>query len=440
DWKTLQIWHTIQGITFPSPTLIPVDIPTALSSGPNSPGLSGDLFGRFPVDAASHTAYLPTITMPGTPPLAAYTADLDVYDSGSSVTASPLTQVYLLEDAAQGHVTRILPQGQVLGTAVPATGLLGSISIWGVQPDDRVRVYLDRYTTTAGNDGRFVYPTPGTADVPLDAGGTAVQVNLDPWLFNLDWEQGLSNGQLTSLTVKLESFSHTLGGNTSAQLCSLDAAIGCSAAWMQTMTPAGVDTWAATFTPLPGSDALPAYAILRISDPQQGEIVRWYQQLGGVGPGHIDADAPLRDWQVMVDSSSSAPAPGDCNHVIVTPATNARALAAPLGVDVQNAPIGGLIGTPLDIDILLPNDGTCAYVGTTDHTLPIPVTLTLFYSEATINQLGIDELDLRLLRFERGQGNWSVAAYPSSQDTDLNWVSLTSVIQDGIYALGYIAP
>lgn len=436
DWKTLQTWHTIQGISLPSPTLIPVKIPSALSSGPDNSGLSGDLYGRSP----GYALYLPPIIRSGAPPTSSYTSNLEVYlNDSTSVTATLPTQVYLLKDVVGDSVARILPQGQVLGTAVPGTGLLGSISLWGVTADDRVRVFVDRYATERNTYGRFTYPLPGAVDVTPDAGGTAVLAEQDSWALNLDWEQGWTDGRLTTLTVKLKSLSHTLGGLTIAQLCSLDADTGCASQWKQQMTLVAVDTWSASFTPLPGTDTLPAYGILRIIDPNTGEVIRWYQQLGGVGPGHIDADAPLRDWHVMVDTTAAAPDPGDCNHVLVTPATNTNALAVSLGQDVQNAPIGGVLGTPLDINVLLPTNGICAQVGGQDHILPVPVTLTLFYSEAELNQHAINEMDLRLLHFNRGQNVWEVAAYPTSQDTNLDWISFTPVTEDGIYAIGYIS-
>lgn len=433
DWKVLDMWHMIQGITFPSPSFRPLRIPGSLTAGP-LPGVVADLYGRVP----GHAVYLPSITTPGAPTPGALNADVSVYLNHPAIfTATLPTEVYLLEDAAGGAPARITHQGRLLDPA-PAFYRLGQVDVWGVAAADRLRVYADQYATASAPGGRYTFPLPGDPNDPMPYDGLQVEVKPDAWGVSLDLTQELTDGRFTKLIAHFSSPGHALGTVT-ARLCTLDADEGCAAYWTQTMIPTDPSgrEWQATFEPAPGALELPTYGIVYIEEATLGQVINWYQSAGGVGPGHIAGDAPLRDWHVMVDTEEDLPPPDECNHVIVSPAKNVDALMASLGQDGQGATITGLVGRPLDIDIFLPNhSGLCQQIGAPDHLLPVNVTLTLFYSQEEIDRLGISEFDLRLLRFYRGNNVWDWGP-TLAQNTELNWLS-TTIDLDGIYAIGFV--
>jgi hypothetical protein len=199
------------------------------------------------------------------------------------------------------------------------------------------------------------------------------------------------------------------------------------------------ETWTASFAPLAGSSEFPLDRVIRVQAPDVGEIIRWVNDAGGVGPAGRDAHAPLNDGMLMVSAADPVPAPSACNRVIVMPAANADSVNVPLGQTDKPEPLAGILGTPLDIDILMAGSGTCERPIAGDHNLPTPVTLTFFYDEAQLNRAKISESQLRLIRFIRspGQDTWSDAR-AISFDFDLNAISTELVTRDGIYAIGWV--
>lgn len=433
DWKVLDMWHTIQGITFTSPALRPLAMPAGLTAGP-ALGVVADLYGRVPGD----TVYLPVITGPGVAPPSPGNAAVSVYLNNTAVISANMpSELYLLEEGAVGAPLRITHQGRLLQPE-PALLRLGQLELWGVAADDRLRVYVDHFTTESEAGGRYTFPLAGDANDPTPVDGLEVEVLPDSWGVSLDLTQEVTDGRLSKLIARLSSMSHPLETVT-ARLCVMDRAVGCADFWAQSMSP--VDTagheWQAVFEPAPGTAELPNYAILYFEEENLGQVISWYQSLGGVGPGHIHGDAPLRDWHVMVDTEAALPPVDGCNHVLVSPAKNQAALTTSLGTDGQGVAIAGLVGRPLDIDIFLPTtDGLCQQIGVDDHTLPVAVTLTFFYSQEEIDRLGIAETDLRLLRFYQANGYWQWVPH-IDQNTTLNWLSATGGL-DGIYAVGFV--
>lgn len=433
DWKVMANWHLIQNVVPMPPMGEPLSFPTTLTPGP-ALTLAGDLLGRVP----GYRAFLPLLASPGVPPSPAYDADVEVYvNDPAVVTATMPTEVYLLEAADSETPERVVHQGTLLGPPDPVQLYRGLAGLVGVQPNDRLRIYLDRYATDRSPAGRYLYPHPdgGADDPPLD-GGT-VELLPSNWPVSLDLAQELSDGRFTKLTVDLRSPGVPLA-NVMARLCVPDTAVGCAAYWTLPMAPADGtgEHWQADFTPAPGAAELPNYGVILISEPDMGQAVSWFQVAGGVGPGHIHGDAPLRDGLLMVDTITPIPMPDDCNQVLVSPAKNEAALMASLGTDAQGVTIGGLIGSPLDVNILLPTGGQCQPLAD-NQPLPVDVTLTFFYNQALINQLQLLESDLRLLRFDPDNNSWS-EVFANDQNTDLNWMSTIPVDEHGIYALGYV--
>lgn len=434
DWETLVNWTNIQQLPDGVPSL---SFPGVLESN-SGLRITGALFGRWP----GHRLYLPTVTVADGPPPAPVSqpaVHLHVEDSLVPTDTLP-TQIYLLKGTADGELGRILHQGTVTGT--PGGDLLGSTTLLGVEPDDRARVVVERYATDlAPTGGRFVFPGSAAADAPL-TDGMHFTATFDAWRPSLDAYYGLAGNRLTTMTVNLVSY-ETPEASPMVQLCLPDAAIGCPDQWQKTMTlaPGSTVTWTTSFTPLLGHDELPLYSVLHVTAPGLGEMVRWVQVTGGVGPAHDDGIAPLRDGPVMVDTNDSLVGPGSCNRVIVMPAAEGDALKSPLDRASGDEAYGGIVGLPLDIDILLPYD-LCPQHGPGDHTLPpMPVLLTMFYDQATIDRLGISESALRIIHYDRGTGVWSeVSNAAPGLHEELNWLSIGPIIEDGIYAVVWVAP
>jgi hypothetical protein len=435
DWDTLNRWHEIQQLPITFPPVVP---PPTLDPGPNDLGITGDLFGRSP----GYTLYLPMILRPGpagpTPkePTEEVTINVSL-DVSTAVTETLPTQVYILEGMESGAPTRILHQGKVLADPDPATRLLGNITLLGIEPEDRVRVFVDRYTTLTSSGGRFVYPSATVTDSVLENNFNAVATTTT-WDYSLVIMPNVINGQLAELTVQLTA---TVSGDVTAQLCVPDAEIGCAPDWHQIMAlvPGSSGRWTATFTPLPGRAEMPPYAIIRVEAEGTGELIRWFQ-VTTIGPAHIRADAPLSDWHVMIDAATPPTGMLDvvnrlaessaCSKVVVMPAANLRALTTLLPAKIAPG-FRGIIGQPFDI--------RCSR-GPGEE-LPL-FNLTMFYDQETIERLrsaglNIQEGHLSILHFDGNQ--WSIdSTNPRLRNTELNWRSAVGLTEDGIYAIGWI--
>ena len=336
DWDTLGHWAAIQGVT--NTQLLT----TSLTEGP-SLGLARHLFNRWP----GYLIYLPLVSRSGSaiPPVSEPTISLTL--SGSLPNTDTLNalhpQVYLAKGATASSPARILYQGTTVGNRDLETSHLGQITLFDVQATDQARVFVDRYTTVESEGGRFVYI--GTQ--PIANGGT-LQVITSTWASSFDLAFDMTGPQVTTMTIYLTSSQPITA--PMVQLCAPASAIGCpnNPAWMKTMQAQTTEsvTWTATFTTPPPAE-LPDYGLLRVVAPDQEELIRWYEMAGGVGPAHIGGNAPLRDVLVMVDATQALI--GARNRVIYMPAADYNALTATLPVTIH-----GIIGFPLDLDILLP--------------------------------------------------------------------------------------
>ncbi|MCI0397406.1 MAG: PKD domain-containing protein [Chloroflexi bacterium] len=420
DWPTLLDWGSIQGL---GDTWLVT--PTTLLPGP-ALGLANDLFGRPP----GARGYLPFIRRPGAaPPVAlepTINVALDEEVAGLPGLARLYPQVYVFGAAAGGSPQRLSYQGTTTGPYTPPDGL-GQIRLFGVQSGDRARIFVEQYAIAGEPGGRFVYPQPGGGD-PALANGQTLQVITGTWTASLDVAYQMAGSRLNTLTLTLAS-PESLGTPPLAQLCLPAAASGCPTgqAWQQTMQASGAITWTATFV-APANSELPDHALIRIQASGQRELLRWFQVAGGVGPGHMHGFAPLRDGLLMVDAIS--PVPGTENRVVFMPAADYNALVTPLPAGFE-----GVVGLPLDVDVLLPG-GSPRSTLLGDATLPVSVTLTFFYNQKTLDRLGVSETDLRLLRFDRATTTWQPVA-TAGQDDFLDWIASQPVNQDGIYAVGW---
>ncbi len=416
DWDTLLQWPAIQGLTLPwQPLRSPTPV---LDAGP-ALGLAQHLVGQEP---GSHL-FLPLITSGSGSVSAPEEPVVElILNTAVPPTHTLPSQIYLFKGSATAP-DRILPQGRL--TDDPVGDVLGKIRLLDVAANDTVRAYVDRPNTGGSTPMRYTVTGNGAATSNIVA-------SENPWDVTLAHHFTLQNNQVVSLTLALVDGDGRLGIPI-AQLCSLDAAIGCHPDWELTMSDAG-GWWEAEFTPLPGQKELPRYLVVRIWDGGDqavaDELVQWLQVAGGVGPAHNDGMAPLLDDVVMANTGQPYPNAGDCNVVSFMPAANAAALAAPLP-----SGFGGLIGIPLDIQITLSQDQCPQLIPGQSSTLPVDVLLNFGYSQDEVDRLGLNEqTQLFILHYQSGFGwaTWQQIGVNS----DLNWITgLTT--EDGIFAIGW---
>lgn len=431
DWETLGKWDSIQSL---SPDLA-LTIPAGLPNPDTGLGLAGFLFNRNP----GHTLYLPQVISPGAGPTSSLEATVTVQLTTSvAITDVMPSAVYIQH---QGFVLR---QGRVFGDPTVAQ-FPGAIDLLGVLPADRLQVYVEQYETEDMDDfpsGRYVFPTPGTIALPISDGQTVTAVAQD-WQMSLDATYGFTGSLLNVMRVQLTSLNYLAelaADPPILQLCVPDTAVGCATAWQVEMVPSG-GKWTALLEPLPGQDELPLYSTMHVVAPGVGQLTRWLQVSGGVGPGHIFGDAPMVDGAVMVNAAVAIQGQAGCNQVIAMPAADYAALTTSLGY-ISTAPPAriyeGVVGTPLDLDIILPGPGgACPTPQPGDHTLPAPAVVTLAYSQNDINRLPIsnEAQQLKVLQFDRVLQSWQPVPI-LDVDPDLNLVT-AQITKDGVTVLAW---
>jgi hypothetical protein len=434
DWATAGKWHVIQGLDASSALAIPAGLPQ--DSSPF--GLASFLFNRTP----GHMAYLPQVAGGGEASAKPIEPTLTVELTGAVGIDEVLpSDVYTVRD--ERFVVR---QGQVYTDPMAAL-FPGEIDLLGVLPENDVaQVLVEQYETADPADfpsGRYVYPAPGMEARPIGELQSVTAVAQD-WQMSLDAVYRFDGSLLNMMRVQLTSdnyLAELAASPPKLQLCVPDTAVGCHNDWQVEMTPVGGNRWTAVLTPLAGQDELPLYSYLRVSAAGVGEMTRWVQVYGGVGPGHIFGDAPMVDGPVMVNATAVFPTPTGCNQVIAMPATDYDALTTSLGYTTINPPtiVEGVVGQPLDIDIIMPTQaGTCPAPTPGDHGLSMAVVLTLAYDQNHIDRLPIPDetLALRLLHFDRTTQTWMTVP-TADVSPDHNWIS--GVISlDGIYAVGWV--
>jgi hypothetical protein len=340
DWQTLGKWSRIQGLPVEW-----VHVPAALASGPIL-GVASNLFGRSP----GYLSYIPGVMGGSVPQSQLYIEPNITVTVGAVLTPVELSQlvpqVYVSMPLQAGN-GRIVYQGTTDGSR-QLPNQLGNMTLFGVPSGlGHARIFIDRYTSSAGVGGRFIYPVLGVVDPPLANGQTLLALP-DTWRSSLELGYGLTGRLFKTLTVTLTSLDPLLIPPL-AQLCLPDAASGCAVdpLWHQTMQHTGAITWTATFTGLAGAE-LPHYGIVDVQASGGRELMRWYLAYGGVGPAHIDGNAPLADGLVSLDAVQAVP--GVRNLVAIMPAANYKALHARLPSGVH-----GIVGSPLDVRVMLPD-------------------------------------------------------------------------------------
>lgn len=432
DWETLAQWHTIQGLA--APALRPAPLEPQDSLGAVERMVLDHLFGSAATPDLGFV-YLPLVLDSGTGTGPGSVVLHVRSDDRPAAAPSQSTQVYLLEGGA-GLPSRILYQGTTRG-GLGIDGDAGSIGLLGWSEGDDLRVAVERYASAGMAGGRFVYPAAGAA---ADVGGGEVvaQSNTFSSSLNLSYQMAadaLGVSRLTTVTVELRVPAGISLLKPLAQLCTADPAIGCPRGWEKPLTAAGGGLWTADFGARPLLAEFPLYNLVRVraDNPDFGELVRWFRDAGGVGPGHKPAGAPLlspsaqREGPATIDLYDlNGPPPGACNRVLVMPLANYAALLA------EPAKPYAVLGVPLDIDVLLgsgedPDSAQCR------NAEGYSMWLTLFYNEEEIVRPGVDENNLKLLRFD-GVG-WQLVGN-SVVDSEMNWIA-APITSDGMFAIGY---
>ena len=433
DWGTLGNWDSIQGL---DPALA-LTIPGGPTDDGSGIGLTSFLFNRTP----GHALYLPQIMSDGDPPIGAIEPTITVeLTAAVAITDVIVSDVYVLRDDPF-----LMRQGRVYGNSDTAQ-FPGDISLLGILPDDTLQVFVEQYETEDMGDfpsGRYVYPAPNQIVPPISDGQTVTAVAQD-WQMSLDASYGFTGSLLNIMRVQLASLNYAaeLAANPPVlQLCVPDTAVGCPIEWRVEMIPSG-GNWHAVFQPLPGEDELPLYSLLHVAAPGVGQLTRWVQANGGVGPGHIHGHAPMADGAVMVNTTTFIQGDPGCNQVVIMPAADYKALTTSLGY-ITTAPPAliyeGVVGTAYDIDIVLPGpSGSCPTTPIPgDQTLPVPVVVTLAYSQNDIDRLPIsnETLQLRMLQYDRVLQSWQPIPV-IDVDPDLNLVT-GSISKGGVTVLAW---
>jgi len=461
DWATLSHWSAIQGLSTEW-----LRKPTEVSSGPQL-GLAGDLFGRRPIPApAAFALWLPLIQKNNPLPFAttsnegvavalsgmayqgmayqgmAYqgkgllhtaniTTNLQIspaLSTGARFALHP--QIYVQEIVTgTGSAQRFVHQGSTVGSR-DARESIGQIPLLGVPDNALLHATADRYgpreTLRASYATTITGATVSTTISHTISDTISHTTSLEPnrWPANVDVLPGMDGPLLRALTVSVIS-RVPISVAPVMQLCPPDR--GCSAYPSQalTMTANGTDSWRGRFRAPPNSE-LPHYAVLHVTVPGVGRVLRWIQMPGGVGPAHMDEHAPLRDGMVMVDATEALTQTN--SRVLIMPAAVSDAISAPLPPGLS-----GVLEQALDIDIHLP---TVVATANHDRQLTTPMILTLFHGQESLTRLAINRQQLHLLHFQRGSGRWQMVP-PSGQSEALNWLATTPVTEDGIYAVGW---
>jgi hypothetical protein len=424
DWDTLAHWSSIQSL---NPEWL--QKPDTLNTGLDL-GLAGNLFGGLP----GYQYYFPFVSASTpkvdnvTPFVVGSTEPTIKLVIGAALEDERLNafypQVYLVDQETPDSPARILYQGSTSGVrnALEGRSVLGSITLFSVNSRSRVQAFADRYSTQNSSGGRFIY-LPGHDSPPIQ--GDSLTLVTDPWPASLDVHYDMVGDRLVTMTLELVT-PHPLTDTPVARLCVPDSAVGCStsADWQKPLQAISSTTWSTTFVASPGEE-LPPYSLLQVTGPDQSQIIRWVQQVGGAGLGHRHAHAPFRDGSIMLDLAETVPLEGERNRVIIMPAANYQALIAPLPISITT-----LVDVPLDIDILLP--GLDAN--------PRNILLTMFHRDREDQAVPapVGGCEPQVLRFNRQTSQWSIIAAAGSSD-QLNWSAATGQVdQGGIYAVGLL--
>jgi hypothetical protein len=180
--------------------------------------------------------------------------------------------------------------------------------------------------------------------------------------------------------------------------------------------------------------ALHGYIYARTLDTDE-ETATWYQIGGGVGPAYGDGHAPLADSTVDASVAPGQTLPAHDTRLLFSPAQGCSS-----GGLILPASVLGIFDTPIEVQPVVA-DGNGGHPWSARLGDP-QLQVRLGYSQDLLDQLGINENQLVVLRLEKGQRIWQLVPTAGRSRT-LDWIAAAArsfESQGAIYALGYRRP
>jgi hypothetical protein len=431
DWETLTQWLIIQDVTGQEPLVPPATHQAIRADEP--PGPASRLPDYYPITQRneSHAEREMSIS-----------ASIPIPPRGIEMANNVTAQVYSLRGNYKSP-TQIHYQGSTLLEFLDEdpsdsedqffglyeTGNDHPFRFLGLDNDDKnahARVFVDHYRTQEvdSTQATYAFEEPTTKWQ-----SSSLELEPSAWQPSLDVDFSLTDGDsIAEMTVSLTTTA-PLDDPPQAQFCLPDQRIGCV---YQGMT--GEDTeWKAVFRTPQSLNKFPLYSIVRVltilpDGESTGEVIRWVQVGGGVGPAHNEGHAPLLD-SVLVNSEAPT-----CNaRLAFMPAASYEAVVTPLvAADFGGSEIG-IIGVPFDIDVINAS-GDCLRNGDEPRGY-----LTLPYDDRSFEVEQIDERQLRMLHFTPTSGWVDITPSPADSFRFGDYNLLTAPIgEDGIYAVAWV--
>lgn len=302
--------------------------------------------------------------------------DLTLSDFGIELPETPLA-------ATVGHVYTF---SDVAGNGRASyQGLLGedgAMQLMGIQPTDRILVFLDDY---AAGQRHF-----GVGAMSADKTGVTGDV-VETWEASLYLSlscTGDDNRPFDTMTATIVgSPNHPLQA-PHVQLCSPDSAELCTP-----LQPMKLDGNTAAFTfaaPLNGSilgiergfntSELPDYGVIRVVDGNR-ELFSWYQNEGGGGSAHMTGDTPSVDGPT--DIETLAPMASRHNQVLSSPVNSWHAIDS-----FPARTVSAIVGAPFDLSVMQPDAaGDCTVSSGNGEPLPHLIAVNVYYDDLVVDRL-----------------------------------------------------
>ena len=339
-------------------------------------------------------------------------------DTSARVALEPLTgdswhgEAYLLSESGPGQPLRIIGQGWRLpGEPTPPPFL-------GVQPSagQRAAIFVEDY-------GRNLRQATAAAGADLDLSAlNSLATTPSSWRPSMQITPTLTSSgsvfaEVTALNVRLTDCA---AQTSQVDLAYCPAGGSCSAPVRVERGADGAFRHSFAGYPIDGQSEPPAiYGYIYARSVDSGEeAISTYQLGGGVGPAHIDGHAPLVEGQVGLDVATSAAGSSGDNRVLFSQSAVCVAAGLPAGVKA-------FIGAPISIQVSVAAKPQLGQPGrswgapaSTDPALRV----RLFYDQALLNALSVDERRLVLLRLGAVNGLWQVVPV-QGRSPELNWIA-----------------
>lgn len=395
DWETVPHFY---------PTVVP---PGGLVAGPVFEG------------SPAATAFVAGVVRPLSPP----TVTTARFYLDTLPVPRLVADNYLIRPGTTGSPRRIMRQGQLLPAAVKPH------IVWGAMESLMDRPALIVQDSVSGQ--RWAYPQDYRAAVPVSTSqDNKIVAPASRWRPGMRITPVLTgNSKASEVTGLRVTVCDCTARTKQVQISYCPAGGACTApAYMSFAN--GLFTYTFAFPADQVQEPPARFGYIYVRVPTTGEEhVAWYQLAGGVGPAIIDGHAPTVDGQVDVSPAPGASLPPDQDTRLLISSAQWCTLTG------RSLPIGvlGIIGSPLMLQPVL----TRSQIGGWGPDDP-PLRVRLSYDQDLLNQLGIDERNLVLLRLE-GTSRW-VQVPTAGRSLPLDWIAGAARAFRGsgeTYAIGY---